>query len=387
MTVNSICKNIKNIGASDRELRRFEGQYPLANGMAYNSYVICDEKTALLDCTDEDVKSEFLSNLEDALGGKRLDYIIIQHLEPDHSGSLEGVLEKYPEAQLVLSAAAKRMLPLFASGTESRAVTTVADGGSLSLGKRTLKFFTAPMVHWPDVIVTYDETDEILFSADAFGKFGGLDAEEPWEDEARRYYFNIVGKYGAQVQALLKKLGGLSVKTICPLHGPVLAENLGHYLGLYDIWSRYEPEEDGVFIAAASLHGNTIKAAETLKEKLLAAGAKKVSLFDLSEKDVSDCVAEAFRYKKTVFAASSYDAGVMPKMEDFLSHLKSKNFQNRTAALIENTSWAPSAARTMKAALEQMKNIEILEPVVTVKVKMTSENENQLDTLVKELIK
>ena len=379
-----ISQAIKYVGASDRTLDLFEGQYILPEGMAYNSYLILDEKTAVMDTVDELVQDKFLENVKAELAGRKLDYIVVQHLEPDHSGSLEALVKLYPEAKIVLSAKAKAMAVNFLDTDISQRAVTVAEGDTLSLGSHTLHFVTAPMVHWPEVILSYEESEKVLFAADAFGKFGALDADEDWACEARRYYFNIVGKYGAQVQALLKKAAALDIKTICPLHGPILKENLGYYIGLYDTWSSYKPEAEGVFIAYATLHGHTRAVAEKLRQMLLDAGCPKVAIADLSRDDIAECVEDAFKYGKVVLAASSYDAGVMPKMEDFLHHLKAKNYQNRTVALIENTSWAPSAIRTMKGILETMKNITVIEPTVSVKVKLSEENEKQLAEIAKQ---
>ena len=379
-----ISQAIKYVGASDRTLDLFEGQYILPEGMAYNSYLILDEKTAVMDTVDELVQDKFLENVKAELAGRKLDYIVVQHLEPDHSGSLEALVKLYPEAKIVLSAKAKAMAVNFLDTDISQRAVTVAEGDTLSLGSHTLHFVTAPMVHWPEVILSYEESEKVLFAADAFGKFGALDADEDWACEARRYYFNIVGKYGAQVQALLKKAAALDIKTICPLQGPILKENLGYYIGLYDTWSSYKPEAEGVFIAYATLHGHTRAVAEKLRQMLLDAGCPKVAIADLSRDDIAECVEDAFKYGKVVLAASSYDAGVMPKMEDFLHHLKAKNYQNRTVALIENTSWAPSAIRTMKGILETMKNITVIEPTVSVKVKLSEENEKQLAEIAKQ---
>lgn len=379
-----ISQSIKYVGASDRTLDLFEGQYILPEGMAYNSYLILDEKTAVMDTVDGLVQDKYLENVKKELGGRALDYIVVQHLEPDHSGSLEALVTLYPEAKVVLSAKAKSMAQNFLDTDITERTVVVGEGDKLCLGSHTLNFVTAPMVHWPEVILSYEESEKVLFAADAFGKFGALDADEDWACEARRYYFNIVGKYGAQVQALLKKAAGLDIKTICPLHGPILKENLGYYIGLYDTWSSYKPEAEGVFIAYATLHGHTRQVAEKLREMLLSEGCPKVAIADLSRDDIAECVEDAFKYGKIVLAASSYDAGVMPKMEDFLHHLKAKNYQNRTVALIENTSWAPSAIRTMKGLLDSMKNITILEPTVSVKVKLSEENEKQLKEIAKQ---
>ena len=379
-----ISQSIKYVGASDRTLDLFEGQYILPEGMAYNSYLILDEKTAVMDTVDGLVQDKYLENVKKELGGRPLDYIVVQHLEPDHSGSLEALVTLYPEAKVVLSTKAKSMAQNFLDTDITERTVVVGEGDKLCLGSHTLNFVTAPMVHWPEVILSYEESEKVLFAADAFGKFGALDADEDWACEARRYYFNIVGKYGAQVQALLKKAAGLDIKTICPLHGPILKENIGYYIGLYDTWSSYKPEAEGVFIAYATLHGHTREVAEKLREMLLSEGCPKVAVADLSRDDIAECVEDAFKYGKIVLAASSYDAGVMPKMEDFLHHLKAKNYQNRTVALIENTSWAPSAIRTMKGLLDSMKNITILDPTVSVKVKLSEENEKQLKEIAKQ---
>lgn len=382
-----ISNSVKYIGCSDRTLDLFEGQYILPDGMAYNSYLILDEKTCVMDTVDGLVKNQFLENLENALGARTLDYLVVQHLEPDHSASIAAVCKKHPEAKLVLSAKAAAMLSnFFPEGIENE-IITVKEGDKLSLGSHTLSFVAAPMVHWPEVIVSYEESEKLLFAADAFGKFGAMDCEDDdWACEARRYYFNIVGKYGAQVQSLLKKLSGIEVLKILPLHGPILTENLSYYIGLYDTWSSYKPEKEGVFIAFATLHGHTKEVALELKALLDEKGVK-TSIADLSRADIAECVEDAFKYSKIVLAASSYDAGVMPKMEELLAHLKAKNFQNRTVALVENTSWAPSAIRTMKASLDSMKNITVLEPTVSVKVNLTDETRKALCTLADELAK
>ena len=386
MNSTIISENIKYIGASTRELDLFEGQYILPEGMAYNSYLILDEKTCVMDTVDEIVADEFFSNLKNELAERSLDYLVVQHLEPDHSGSIERLAKEYPECKVVLSQKAASMLVNFVSEDLSERIITVNEGDKLSLGEHVLNFVTAPMVHWPEVIVTYEETEKVLFAADGFGKFGAMDAEEDWACEARRYYFNIVGKYGSHVQKLLSKLSGIEVKKILPLHGPLLQENLEYYIGLYDTWSKYEAECEGVFIAYATLHGHTRKVAEKLKEILLQKGCPKVAIADLSRDDIAECVEDAFKYGKVVLAASSYDAGVMPKMEDFLHHLKSKNYQSRKIALIENTSWAPSAVRTMKSILETMKNIEIVDPAVSVKVNVTEENVKALSEMADKLL-
>ena len=361
-----ITEDIRYIGVDDRECDLFEGQYVVPNGISYNSYVILDEKVAVMDTVDKRKVEPFLANLERELGGRSPDYLVISHVEPDHASSVKALVDKYPGVRLVGNAKTFPMLQQYFDLDLAEAVT-VKEGDTLRLGKHELSFYMAPMVHWPEVMVTYDSCDKALFSADGFGKFGALDCDEDWACEARRYYFNIVGKYGSQVQALLKKAAALDIEIICPLHGPVLTENLGYYLEKYDVWSRYAVETDGVFIAYASLHGNTAQAARKLAQLLRDAGCPEVEMIDLARGDMAEAVEGAFEFGKVVLAASSYDGGVMPFMDKFLHHLKGKNYQKRTVALIENGSWAPSAARTMKETLSQMKEISIIEPVVTVR--------------------
>ena len=362
-----VTEDIRYIGVDDKTLDLFESQYVVPNGVSYNSYVILDEKVAVMDTVDRRKTDEFLVNLEQALAGRQPDYLVVQHMEPDHAASIQALVEKYPDVQLVASAKALQMLPLYFTGLDLSRAITVKEGDTLSLGRHELTFITAPMVYWPEVIMTYDKCDKVLFSADGFGKFGALDADEDWDCEARRYYFNIVGKYGPQVQSVLKKAAGLDIQIICPLHGPVLKEGLGHYLNKYDIWSSYGVESEGVFIACASIHGNTAAAVDKLAEILKAKGCPKVAMADLTRDDMAEALEDAFRYGKVVLAAASYNAGVMPAMEDFLHHLKGKNYQNRTVALVENGSWAPTAARTMREVLGQMKNITVVEPTVTIR--------------------
>ena len=362
-----VTEDIRYIGVDDKTLDLFESQYVVPNGVSYNSYVILDEKVAVMDTVDRRKTDEFLVNLEQALAGRQPDYLVVQHMEPDHAASIQALVEKYPDVQLVASAKALQMLPLYFTGLDLSRAITVKEGDTLSLGRHELAFLSAPMVHWPEVIMTYDQCDKVLFSADGFGKFGALDADEDWDCEARRYYFNIVGKYGPQVQSVLKKAAGLDIQIICPLHGPVLKEGLGHYLNKYDIWSSYGVESEGVFIACASIHGNTAAAVDKLAEILRAKGCPKVAMADLTRDDMAEALEDAFRYGKVVLAAASYNAGVMPAMEDFLHHLKGKNYQNRTVALVENGSWAPTAARTMREVLGQMKNITVVEPTVTIR--------------------
>lgn len=382
--MKSFSDSVKYIGADDKELDLFESQYPIPNGVSYNSYVILDEKTAVMDTIDERKTDEWFENLERELGGRTPDYLVISHLEPDHSANIKRFTEKYPSAALVASAKALAMLPQFFDIDESVEKIAVKEGDTLSLGSHELVFVMAPMVHWPEVMVEYEKSEGILFSADGFGKFGALDVEDDWAGEARRYYFNIVGKYGAPVQTLLKKAAALDIKTICPLHGPVLTENLGYYISLYDKWSSYQPETDGVFIACASIYGHTRSAALKLKELLEGMGVK-TAFSDITREDVSYAVENAFQYSKTVLAASSYDGGVFPPMEALLCHLKSKAFQNRTVGLVENGSWAPCAARTMKGMLEGMKNISLCENTVTLKTALKESDISALQALAQEL--
>ena len=365
----TISDAVKYIGVDDKTIDLFESQYVVPEGVSYNSYLILDEKVALMDTVDARGMKEWEQNLLEALDGRKVDYLVISHLEPDHAGSIGRLVELFPEVTLVGNAKTFAMLPQFFDFPLEGHTLTVAEGESLSLGVHTLHFYMAPMVHWPEVMVTYESSEKILFSADGFGKFGALDAEdaEGWACEARRYYFNIVGKYGAPVQALLKKAAGLDIATICPLHGPILTENLGYYIGLYDTWSSYKPENTGVLVAYASIHGNTAAAAEKFGEMLRAKGVEKVVVSDLAREDMAEVIEDAFRYDRMVLAAASYDGGVFPCMQDFLHHLQSKAYQNRTVGIIENGSWGPTAGRTMKGILESMKNVEIVEPMVTIK--------------------
>ena len=362
-----VTNDIRYIGVDDKTLDLFESQYVVPNGVSYNSYVILDDKVAVMDTVDRRKTTEFLANLRQALAGRQPDYLVVQHMEPDHAASIQALVEQYPDVQLVASAKALQMLPLYFTGLDLSRAVTVKEGDTLSLGRHELTFISAPMVHWPEVMMTYDKCDKVLFSADGFGKFGALDTDEAWDDEARRYYFNIVGKYGPQVQSVLKKAAGLDIRAICPLHGPVLKEDLGHYLDKYNIWSSYGVESEGVFIACASIHGHTAAAMEKLAEILKAKGCPKVVMADLTRDDTAKALENAFRYGKVVLAAASYNAGVMPAMEDFLHHLKGKNYQKRTVALVENGSWAPTAARTMREILGQAKDITVVEPAVTIR--------------------
>ena len=366
--METITKAIAYVGVDDENIDLFESQYHVPNGMAYNSYIIFDEKIAVMDTVDPRGAVQWLENVTEALAGKAPDYLVIHHMEPDHAGSIQLLAERYPDMKLVGNKKTFTLLGQFFPGLplpEDRLVT-VGEGSTLSLGSHSLTFFLAPMVHWPEAMVSFEQSEGVLFSADAFGKFGVRHADEDWTCEARRYYFNIVGKYGGPVQTLLKKLAGADVKIICPLHGPILTENLGFYIGKYQLWSSYQPEDEGVTIACASIHGHTLHAAKVLAEILEKKGAKKVSLFDLSRDDMAEAVEDAFRYGKLILAASSYDAGVFPPMDDFLHHLAAKAYQNRTVGYVQNGSWAPSAAKTMKAVVDTMKNITQVEPVVTI---------------------
>ena len=381
MKDTTITDSIIYIGADDKEIRLFESQYEVPNGMAYNSYLIKDEKNVVLDTIDRNVTNTWLVNLEKELNGEEVDYLVVSHLEPDHAYNIGLLARKYPKMKIIGNAMTFKMLPNFFDLDITQRKVEVKEGETLNFGKHTLQFFMAPMVHWPEVMVTYDHNDKVLFSADGFGKFGTLDTEEDWDCEARRYYFGIVGKYGAQVQALLKKVAKLEIDIICPLHGPILKENLGHYIEKYDIWSSYRPEDEGVHIACASIYGNTLAVARQLKEILERKGAKKVVLTDLVKEDMAEAVEDAFRYGKIVLAASSYNAGVFVPMQQFLTKLKERNYQNRKVALIENGSWAPSAAKTMREILQEMKEIEIIEPSVTIQSTMKPENIEQMEKL------
>ena len=364
-----ITDTIKYVGVNDHQVDLFEGQYAVPNGMAYNSYVILDDKVAVMDTVDANFKHEWLDNLEQALGGRKPDYLIVQHMEPDHAANVANFLEVYPGTTVVANAKTFVMIKNFFGLDLEGQKLEVENGSTLSLGNHNLTFVFAPMVHWPEVMVEYESREKVLFSADGFGKFGTLDTEEDWDCEARRYYMNIVGKYGMQVQALLKKAAALDIEKICPLHGPILQEDLGHYIGKYQIWSSYEPENEGVTIAYASIHGNTAEAAKKMAEILEQKG-QKVSVFDLSRDDMAEAIEDAFRYDKLILAAATYDAALFPPMEDFLYHLKIKNYQKRKIGFIENGSWAPMAAKQMKAYAENFKQCEVVEPVVTIRSTM-----------------
>ena len=382
-----ITNDILYVGVNDHKVDLFEGQYVVPNGMAYNSYVIRDEKTAVMDTVDAGFTKEWLDNIAAVLGDAKPDYLVVQHMEPDHAANIENFMKVYPETTIVANTKTFGMMKNFFRDLDLEGRTLeVGNGESLTLGKHVLTFVFAPMVHWPEVMVEYEETEKILFSADGFGKFGALSAEEEWTDEARRYFINIVGKYGVQVQTLLKKAAALDIQTICPLHGPVLKENLGFYIGKYLTWSSYEPEEDGVLVACASIHGNTKAAAEKMVEVLRANGASKVVFMDLTRDDMAEAVADAFRYGKIILAAASYDAGVFPPMEDFLHRLAHKNLQKRTFGLIENGSWAPCAARGMKGILEGMKEVNVCENVVSIKSTMKDTDVAKMEELAKEIL-
>lgn len=383
-----ISDSIIYIGADDKDIDLFENQYEVPNGMAYNSYVIMDDKICVMDTADKRVGDVWFDNLKKALNGAAVDHLVVQHVEPDHSGNIARLMAEFPEMTVVGNAKTFTLIKQFyhIPDLEERAVV-VKDGETLCLGAHTLRFIMTPMVHWPEVMMTYEESEGALFSADAFGKFGTLDTDEDWACEARRYYFNIVGKYGVQVQTVLKKAAALDIKAILPLHGPILTEDLGYYMGLYNTWSSYEPENKGIFIACASIHGNTMAAAERLKEMLEAKGAEKVSLADLSRDDHAECVEDAFRYDRLVLMASSYDGGVFPPMEELLMHLRDKTFRSRRVAIVENGSWAPSAARVMKSYVESFKDVTLVEPVVTIRSALNADSERALEELADVLTK
>lgn len=382
----TITDTIKYIGADDKDIDLFESQYVVPNGVSYNSYVILDDKVAVMDTVDSRRGEEWIKNLEQALNGRDVDYLVVSHMEPDHAANIQKIAEKYPKMIVVGNAKTFPMLGQFFDIDLSDRSLVVKEGDTLNLGSHELTFVMAPMVHWPEVMVSYESSEKILFSADGFGKFGALDTEEDWACEARRYYFNIVGKYGAQVQALLKKAAGLDIQMICPLHGPILKENLEYYIGKYQVWSSYEPEDEGILVAYASIHGHTAVAAKKLKEILEAKGAKKVAITDLSRDDMAEAIEDAFRYDKMVLAAATYDGGIFPCMEDFLHHLKSKTYRKRTVALMENGSWAPIAAKNMRTLLEEMKDITVCDKVVTIKSAMKEDTIADMEALADELI-
>ncbi len=380
-----VTNDIKYIGVNDHKIDLFEGQYDVPNGMSYNSYAIIDEKIAIMDTVDAAFTHEWLDNMQNALGNRKPDYLVVQHMEPDHSANIVNFIKNYPDATVVSSAKAFQMMKGFFGTDFADNRMVVGEGDTLCLGKHTLTFVTAPMVHWPEVIVTYDSTDKVLFSADGFGKFGALDADEDWACEARRYYIGIVGKYGAQVQTLLKKAAGLDIQTICPLHGPVLSENLGYYIDLYNTWSSYQPEEEGIVIAYTSVYGNTKKAVLRLAERLKANGCPKVVVNDLARCDMAEAVEDAFRYSKIVLATTTYNAEIFPFMREFINHLTERNFSNRTVALVENGSWSPLAAKVMKGMLEKCKNLTFAETSVKIMSALNEESTAQLDALADEL--
>lgn len=382
-----VTEDIRYIGVNDHDVDLFEGQYTVENGMSYNSYVILDEKVAVMDTVDAHFSVEWLQNLETELNGRRPDYLVVQHMEPDHSANIAVFMETYPEAQIVSSAKAFVMMQQFFGTDFPERKVVVGEGSTLKLGRHTLTFVTAPMVHWPEVIVTYDSTDKVLFSADGFGKFGALDVEEDWADEARRYYIGIVGKYGAQVQALLKKAAALDIAIICPLHGPVLSENLGYYLDKYNTWSSYAVEDEGVVIAYTSIYGHTKEAVEELAEKLNQRGCPNVVVADLARCDMAEAVADAFRYSKLVLATTTYNATIFPHMQSFIDHLTARNYQGRTVGMIENGAWAPMAAKVMKKMLETSKNLTYTDTTVTVKCALNDASRAQIDALADELCK
>ena len=383
----TISQSVRYVGVDDKTIDLFEGQYVVPNGISYNSYIILDDKIAVMDTVDRRASDEWMANVEAVLDGRKPDYLVITHMEPDHAANIQNLAEKYPEMELVASVKAISMIPQFFNienaGCRCRGVK---EGDTLCLGAHTLHFVMAPMVHWPEVMVAYESSEKILFSADGFGKFGALDAEEDWTCEARRYYINIVGKYGAQVQALLKKAATLDIQTICPLHGPILKENLGFYLGKYDTWSSYRPEDEGVLVAYASIHGNTAAAAKQMAEILKTKGAEKVEVMDLARDDMSEAVENAFRYSCMVVAASSYDAGLFPYMDTFLRKLKAKNYQNRRVAVIENGSWAPSAGKCMNELLGEMKNVTICGSMVTIRSTVKPETVEAMEALADALL-
>ena len=382
-----ITNDIRYVGVNDHQVDLFEGQYDVPNGMAYNSYVVLDEKIAVMDTVDQHFGKEWLANLDSALEGRTPDYLIVQHMEPDHSANVANFLEVYPQATVVASKQAFVMMKQFFGTDYAERRMVVGEGDTLSLGKHTLTFVTAPMVHWPEVIVTYDSCDKVLFSADGFGKFGALDVEEDWACEARRYYIGIVGKYGAQVQALLKKAAALDIATICPLHGPVLTENLGYYINLYDIWSSYRPEEEGVVIAYTSVYGHTKEAVELLASQLESRGCPKVTVTDLARDDMAEAVEDAFRYSKLVLATTTYNGDIFPFMKEFIHHLTERNYQNRTVAFVENGSWAPTAAKVMAKLLEGSKNLTVAENSVRILSALSDASREQIKALAQELCK
>ena len=387
MNGNKVTDSIIYIGVDDKEMDLFESQYITPNGISYNSYIILDDKIAIMDTVDDRKTEEWIANLEKVLEGKVPDYLVVSHMEPDHSANIANLVEKYPNMKVVGNVQIFKMITQFFDIDLGEKAITMKEGDVLDLGEHKLHFIMAPMVHWPEVMMSYEETEKVLFSADGFGKFGTLDTEEEWDCEARRYYFNIVGKYGANVQAVLKKASNLDIQIICPLHGPILDKNLEHYIEKYDIWSSYTPEDDGVLVAYASIHGNTAKAAHKMAEILEAKGAKKVVVTDLSRDDIAEAIEDAFRYDKVIVAASTYNTGIFPWMEHFLLHLQSKNYQNRKIGIIENGSWAPMSGKLMKEIFSKMKDITICEQMVTIKSAIKEENIMQMEKLADEILK
>ena len=385
MKDREIADNVFYVGADDKDIKLFEGQYHVPNGMSYNSYIIKDEKNVILDTIDQRATGEWLKNVEDVLGNEEADYLVISHMEPDHAYNIDTLIKKYPNMKLIGNSITFNILSNFFEVDIADKKIIVKEGDTINLGKHTLQFFMAPMVHWPEVMVTFEQSEKILFSADGFGKFGTLDADEDWTCEARRYYFGIVGKYGKQVQDLLKKANTLDIKMICPLHGPILKENLEYYIGKYDTWSSYKPEDKGTLVAYSSIYGNTAKVAEIIAD-ILKENGEKVVLTDLVRDDMAEAVEDAFRYDKMILASSSYNAGIFPPMEEFLNHLKGRNYQNRKIGIIENGSWAPSAGKGMKSILESMKDIRIVEPMITIKSTMKQGDVDKLEQLAKEII-
>ena len=381
-----ITDDILYVGVNDHKVDLFEGQYVVPNGMAYNSYVIMDDKITIMDTVDQRATDEWIANVKNVLKDKTPAYLVVSHMEPDHAANIQKIAEMYPEMKIIGNAKTFSMMPQFFDFDLSDRSVVVKEGEEISLGAHTLQFFMAPMVHWPEVMVTYEKSEKILFSADGFGKFGALSVEADWACEARRYYFNIVGKYGAQVQALLKKAATLDIQMICPLHGPILKENLGYYIDKYNTWSSYEPEDEGVLVAYASIHGNTAKAAKKMGEILKEKGAKKVVVSDLSREDMAEVIEDAFRYDKIIVAAATYDGGIFPVMEDFLRHLKSKNYQKRVVGIMENGSWAPMAGKQMRAILDEMKNLTICDNQVTIRSTMNEKNVEEMNRLAQEVL-
>ena len=387
MNGNKVTESIIYVGVDDKGMDLFENQYVTPNGISYNSYIILDEKIAIMDTVDQRKTDEWMQNIEKALGEREPDYLVVSHMESDHSDNIANLAEKYPNMKIVGNAQIFKMISQFFDLELGDRAISMKEGDTLNLGKHTLQFIMAPMVHWPEVMMSYEQTEKILFSADGFGKFGTLDTDEEWDCEARRYYFNIVGKYGANVQAVLKKAANLDIQIICPLHGPILDENLGHYINKYNIWSSYRPEDDGVLVAYASIHGNTEKAAKKMAEILKEKGAQKVVVTDLARDDMAEAIEDAFRYDKIIVAASTYNMGIFPWMEHFLLHLLGKNYQNRKVGIIENGSWAPNSGKLMKEMFSKMKNIEICDTMVTIKSAMKQENIEQMENLAEELLR